>query len=489
MVPHPLDSALLRHAKQALREKRTHHLLGVGGVGMSALAAALHTRGVPCSGEDLQESETFLRLRDAGLALHSGSPRGLPGEVATLIYSPAIPADHPSRQEARRRQIPQLSRAAFLGVLSAGQRTLAVAGAHGKTTSTAALAFALRGAGASPEVFVGGSCAGLAWGVYDAGEPRAGQVPWCVCEADESDSGFLHLAPQGILLTNIEADHLDHYGSVAALHRAYRAFLRRLVPGGVLVCCAEDPWALRLAQEAAAELPLRLVRYGRSADHEVQLELRAQETNGMLLEFRHAGGATLLRTSLAGVHNALNLCGAFALGLAMRFPPEGLIRGLTRFQGVARRQEFIGRVGELSIYDDYAHHPTEIRATLEQFFATHSPPRIVVFQPHLYSRTQAFAKDFAEALRPAEEIWLTEIYPARETPLAGVSTQLIADLLRGHPSMHQVPHWRAIVTEAVRGRWPCGVLLTMGAGDITALGPEILQACTTGTTQVPHRTT
>jgi UDP-N-acetylmuramate--alanine ligase len=450
-----------------------YHFLGIGGVGMSAVAQILHRRGVRVSGSDAADSPTLRRLAAGGIAVCVGHDPGALREADAVVYTPAVPPRHPIWEEVRRLGLPRIHRAELLGALTAGLRTLAVAGTHGKTTSSAALGWALERAGWDPTIVVGGLVE-----QFGGGNVRVGGGAWCVVEADESDGSFVHLSPEAILLTNVEADHLDHHGSLENVVAAFRAFTARLAPGGVLVYCADDPAAAALARQH----PGRSLGYGAGAGAAVRVAVRGMRPGAMELELTEGAARHRLTSRLGGAHNALNLAGVFALGRAVGLPAEPLLAALAEFGGVARRQQFLGHCTPpggrpFALFDDYAHHPTEIRATLEMFLAVHGAPLTVVFQPHLYSRTAQFADAFAAALRPAAAVFVTEVYGAREQPLPGVSGRMIVERLAGHPRARFVPTWEELVPRLLGAEAPSKLLLTLGAGDITGLGPALLRAC------------
>jgi UDP-N-acetylmuramate--alanine ligase len=304
-----------------------------------------------------------------------------------------------------------------------------------------------------------------------------GGGPWLVCEADESDGSFVQLSPQAVLLTNVEADHLDFHGTLDNLHGAFRAFLARVGAGGALVFCAEDAVARQLA--SAHPGPRLAYGYADGAGGDATVRVDGQEPGGTRMTIAFAGRQHTLVSPLLGRHNALNLAGVFALGCVLGAAPARLLAGLADFRGVARRQQWVGRLplagGDLTIYDDYAHHPTEVAATLECFRAIGRDPLTVVFQPHLYSRTLQHAEAFAAALRPADRVYVTDVYRAREAPRSDVSGSLIVGHLRGHSAAHFLPDWRAFPERVRAGEVPPGLVLTLGAGDITGLGALLLQ--------------
>ncbi len=502
--PNRFPPPLTRERAPRLDPDWHYHLLGIGGVGMSALAEIMHRRGLRVSGSDVQDGPLLERLRGLGIAVRIGHPPAALDGADAVIFTPAVLPAHPIWAEVARRGLPRMHRVEALAALTARATTLAVAGTHGKTTTTAALGCALIAAGLDPTVLVGGQvpqfggsnvrAGGAQTGIVRAGRSQAGsseagrsqassgqasssnantaqadRLPWWVVEADESDGSFVYLSPRAILVTNIEADHLDHHGSLERVDAAFRAFVKRLDPvRGLLVSCADDPAAASLFH------PGRTITYGVRPSATVRVSVGEMRPGAMKLEFAQGERRWSLTSRLVGRHNALNLAGVFALTLGLDLPEEPVLEGLAGFAGVERRQQYLGQAAGLSIFDDYAHHPTEIRATLELFLGVYGPPVTVVFQPHLYSRTAHFAAQFAAALRPATRVYVTEVYGAREAPVPGVSGRLIADGLAGHAAAAFVPTWEELVPRLLAGEAPPGLLLTLGAGDITGLGPRLL---------------
>ncbi|MBI3994156.1 MAG: UDP-N-acetylmuramate--L-alanine ligase [Candidatus Lambdaproteobacteria bacterium] len=452
-----------------LNKRWRYHFLGIGGVGMSALAQVLHRRGYRISGSDIHDSESLRALSSAGIGVCVGHSAAALLEADAVVYTSAVPAAHPIWADVTRLGLPRFHRAQALGALSRGQRAAAVTGTHGKTTTSACLAFTLRQAGCDPTALIGGHVPQL-----DGANFTVGDGPWMVLEADESDGSFLQFAPDALLITNIEDDHLEHHGTQEKLQAAFADFAALLPPHGPLVACRDDVQATRLATAHGG----RVISYGRHAQADVRVEplpRRAQGADLQRVVLHHAGGRYETALRIPGLHNAVNLAGVFALATAIGLPPLDALAGLQAFQGVARRQQFIGQRGGLRIFDDYAHHPTEIRATLAAFAAATGGPITVVFQPHLYSRTARLAGEFAEALRPAARVIVTDVYAAREAPQPGVSGRLIVERLAGHPSAEFAASWREASERLLRDP-PRGVLLTMGAGDITNMGPYLLRA-------------
>jgi UDP-N-acetylmuramate--alanine ligase len=458
------NALAVKRATPRLNPQWHYHFLGIGGVGMSAVAEMMHRRGIRVSGSDTQESDLVTRLRGLGIPVTVGHTPEALGDANAVVFTPAVAPQHPIWEEVTRRGLPRLHRIEALAGLTANATTIAVSGTHGKTTTTAALGLALMAAGVDPTVLVGGQVT-----QFDGSNVRVGSGQWWVTEADESDGSFVHLSPSAILVTNIEADHLDHHGSVDEIEATFRRFLRRLdAKRGVLVACADDPAAASLFH------PGRTVTYGTAPSATVKVRVRSMRPGAMDLELTQADRTWTFTSKLVGRHNALNLAGAFAMGLALDLTETRVIQGLASFAGVERRQTYIGRAAGLEIFDDYAHHPTEIRATLELFHSVYGVPVTVVFQPHLYSRTAHFAQEFAAALQPAARVFVTDVYGAREAPMPGVSGRLITDCLAGHPHVAFVDTWQELVPRLLNGEAEPGLLLTLGAGDITGLGPRLV---------------
>jgi UDP-N-acetylmuramate--alanine ligase len=445
------------------------HFVGIGGAGMSGIARILLARGLPASGCDAKDSHTLAALAALGARVSVGHDPAHLAAADTVVASAAIRDTHPELAAARRRGLPVLPRAAALAAVMAGSTGVAVAGTHGKTTTTSMLTVALQRCGADPSFAIGG----------DLGEPgsnaHAGSGSLFVAEADESDGSFLLLSPRAAIVTNVEADHLDHYADLAAVERAFIEFARRIEPGGFLVVCADDAGARRVA--AAAGASVEVVTYGESpgADLRIDEVVAAGLTSAYSVSW-HGAALGAVRLRVPGRHNVLNSAAALTAGLALGFGFTDLADGLAGFPGARRRFEFKGTSGGVRVFDDYAHHPTEVAATLEAARAVAGDGRVVVvFQPHRYSRTAALAADFAEALGRADAVVVLEVYAAGEDPLPGVSGALVAAAVPAgravfERSMAAAP---ALVRDLARSG---DVVVTAGAGDVTLLGAEILAA-------------
>lgn len=449
---------------------RRAHLVGIGGAGMSGIARVLLGRGAVVTGSEIKQSRALAALRAAGAQVAMGQDPANVGDVDAVIVSTAIPDTNVEVVEARRRGIPVVPRAAALAELMAGTRGVAIAGTHGKTTTTSMLTVALQHCGADPSFAIGGD-------LNEAGSnAHAGSGDVFVAEADESDGSFLLLTPHCAVVTNVEADHLDHYGTPEAVTRAFEAFMERVAPSGVVVLSADDPGARALAPVARRHGP-QVILYGEAADADIRLSGLALAGNGSSAGLVSADGlAGELRLRVPGRHNARNAAGAFAAGFALGYPARGLLDGMAMFTGARRRFEPKGEAGGVRVVDDYAHHPTEIEATLRAARQIVGDGRLVaIFQPHRYSRTAFFARQLGEALGLADEVVVMEVYSAGEDPLPGVSGASVASAVPLPPAcVHYEPSWSKAADEVAARCRPGDVVLTLGAGDVTMVGPEVI---------------
>lgn len=447
------------------------HLVGVGGAGMSGIARILLARGARVSGSDAKDSGPLGALRAHGARVTVGHDAANVGDVDSVVVSSAIRPDNPELVEARRRRIPVLPRAAALAAVMAGSRGVAVAGTHGKTTTTSMLTVAVQACGEDPSFAIGGD-------LNEAGSnAHAGSGTIFVAEADESDGSFLLLSPYAAVVTNVEPDHLDHYGTAAAVEDAFRAFVGRVDPEGFLVLCVDDPGAGRLVPAARAR-GLRVLTYGEVPGADVRLA--AVRLSGLGSTFEVVArdvGLGLITVQVPGRHNALNATGALAAGLELGLPLAGLRAGLASFTGVRRRFERKGAVGGISVVDDYAHHPTEVATVLRTARPVTDGGRLIVaFQPHRYSRTAAFAGELGKALGLADAVVVMDVYGAGEDPLPGVSGASVAARVPLPPDRVVFePSWSAVAHRLVAFARPGDLVLTLGAGDVTLLGPELLR--------------
>jgi len=446
------------------------HFVGIGGAGMSGIARIMLARGVAVGGCDAKDSRALAALRARGADVVIGHDAAHADAADTVVVSSAIRADNPELVAARELGRRVLPRAAALASVMAGRRGIAIAGTAGKTTTTSMLTIAIQACGGDPSYAIGG----------DLNEPGSnahyGSGEFFVAEADESDRSFLLLAPEAAVVTNVEADHLDNYGSLDAVRAAFTTFLERLPDNGVVALGADDDGAMALAEPARAR-GLRVVTYGIAYPADVRVDdltLVGQGSRFQLVAHgRRLGEVTL---QVPGLHNAVNAAGALAIGLELGLPVTDMVRGLSDFTGARRRFELKGEVRGVRVFDDYAHHPTKLRAALTAARQVAGSGRlVVVFQPHLYSRTSYFAEQFAEVLALADLVVVMDVYAAREDPVPGVTGNLIATAVP-LPREQVVfePSWAAVPALVAHLARPGDLVLTVGAGDVTMLGPEVL---------------
>ncbi|HUQ82989.1 MAG TPA: UDP-N-acetylmuramate--L-alanine ligase [Gemmatimonadaceae bacterium] len=447
-------------------DSRPVHFVGVAGAGMSALAELFVRRGVRVTGCDSVGDPTG-DLGRLGIEVSAGHDPSHVDAARAVVVSSALPKTHPELERARSLGVPVIRRAEALGEAVSGGDLVAIAGTHGKTTTTVMTTEALHAAGRHPTGVVGGRVG--TWG----GNLRFGSDELFVVEADEYDRSFLALTPTVAVVTNVEADHLDIYADLDDIHRTFERFA---TPARTIVLCADDAGATKLKTPSTAEV----IRYGiHSPDARlVAVDVRA-EGGGSLFEVEYDDEMLgKVELSVPGLHNVLNSLAAIASGLALGVTVEAMRPGLAAFRGVERRFQRLGSAKGVEVVDDYAHHPTEIRATLAAARAAFPTRRIVAaFQPHLYSRTRDFAREFGEALAAADSVYVADIYPAREQPISGVTSELIVDSTR---KAGGAVAWQgarsSLARELARSVRDGDVVLTIGAGDITKTGPELLDA-------------
>jgi len=447
------------------------HFVGIGGAGLSGIARIMLARGITVSGSDAKESRTLDALRALGARCYVGHARSQVQDADTLVVSTAVRDDNPEVVEARERGLRLLPRSAALESVMQGRRVVAVAGTHGKTTTTSLLTVALQHCGADPSFAIGGELNESGSNAHDG----SGRI--FVAEADESDGAFLVYSPFGALVTNVEADHLDNYGTEEAYHAAFTTFLDRIDPAGFLVACVDDDGAADLAEQAR-EKGLSVTGVGESPG----ADLRAEGLSfaGSLSTFtvvdrgRRLGEVTL---RIPGRHYVLDALAALAAGLQLGFPFADLRRGLEAFSGTRRRMELKGEVDRVRVYDSYAHHPNEIAGDLQAARSLAGEGRVVVaFQPHLVSRTKIFGAAMGEALGAADEVVVMDVYVAREDPEPGVDGGLVASHVPLDPEhVHFEPSWTRTPALLVERARPGDLVLTLGAGDVTLVGPEVLE--------------
>ena len=440
------------------------HFIGVGGVGMSAVARIMVARGVPVSGSDAKDLPVMAELAAQGARIAVGYDAANVGDAQTVVAGSAIRPDNPEVEAARRAGLTVLHRSQALAATMGEDTVVTIAGTHGKSTTTSMVTVLLQGAGLDPSFAIGANVPAL--GVNAA----SGTSGIFVAEADESDGSFLNYRPRIAVVTNVEPDHLDHYGTAEAVYESFDRFTALLPAHGLLVACADDAGARALADRTRARGNTRVVLYGTSDDADVRL---FDDGPGQV-SVATAAGRHSLALQVPGRHNALNAAAAFAVALELGVDAGAAAAALANFTGAARRFELKGTARGVRVYDDYAHHPTEVRAALTAARSVAGDHKVhVLFQPHLFSRTREFASDFAEALNLADTALVLDIYPAREDPIPGVTSQLIANHLdRGGRLVPAADAVSALADAAREG----DIILTAGAGDVTAYGPQIVEA-------------
>jgi UDP-N-acetylmuramate--alanine ligase len=440
------------------------HFVGIGGVGMSAVARIMVARGVPVSGSDAKDLPVMADLAAAGARIAVGYGPANLGDAQTVVAGSAIRADNPEIVAAREAGLPVLHRSEALAATMAGDTVVTVAGTHGKSTTTSMVTVLLQGAGLDPSFAIGANVPALG---VNAAHGNSGIF---VAEADESDGSFLNYRPRIAVVTNVEPDHLDHYGTAEAVYESFDRFTALLPADGVLVACADDAGALALAQRTRTRGNTRVVLYGTSEGSDVVLH----DGGPGDVAVSTPSGRYALALQVPGRHNALNAAAAFAVALEVGVDPGAAAAALAHFSGASRRFELKGEARGVRVFDDYAHHPTEVRAALAAARSVAGNHKVhVLFQPHLFSRTREFAQEFAEALNLADTALVLDIYPAREDPIPGVTSQLIADYLdEGGRLVAPADAVSALAATAAEG----DIVLTAGAGDVTAYGPQIVEA-------------
>ena len=440
------------------------HFIGIGGAGMSGLARIALSHGITVSGSDAKDSSVVIALSALGASVATSHDSAHVDGADFVVYSTAISANNPERSRATELKIPILTRAAALAVLMSESKSVAVAGTHGKTTTSSMLAVALQACAADPSFAIGGTI------TASGSNAHRGTGEIFVAEADESDGSFTEYHPFAAIGTNVEHDHVDFFPTPESVAQAFRDFAATIKPGGFLTYCVDDPGAVVLA---GTTKNVQLISYGTSdsADlHIDQVELMTMGSSARAVW----NGKTVghIELQVPGHHNLLNAAGVLATGLKLGFGAAELLTGLATFRGTGRRFELIGTVHGVRVIDDYGHHPTEIQVTLEAARRYAADGRlIVIFQPHRYSRTQAFASAFASVLDTADRAIVLEVYAASEKPLEGVTSKLITRQMKNG---EYIPNFVEVTDSVVEMAQPGDVIITLGAGDVSSLAPIIV---------------
>jgi len=463
----------MRTAVEAIPQRV--HLVGVGGIHMSGIAQVLRARGHSVSGSDLYLTPLTEKLEAMGVTVSRGHDAANVGEAELVVYTSAAHEDNPEIIEARRRGLPTIKRAQMVARLMEGKRSIAIAGSHGKTTTSSLIAFMLWQAGRSPTFMVGGEMVGLETNAMP------GEGPDFVVEADEFDAAFLNYHPDIALVTNVEPDHLDIYGSFERLKDTFRQFLSQVKPNGYIVACRDDPALQAILRETAGDdvnLPVHVVSYGLDPSSEWLAEgISSKGVDGYTFVVKCGKQVyATFETRLPGIHNVSNALGAIAVGSILGLPLEAMRRSVAEFRGVKRRFQPVGEAGGVTVMDDYAHHPTEVRATLAAARDRFPGRRLVcLFQPHTYSRTRYLLDGFRTCFSDCDVLLVAETYAAREQPSAGMSAEELAREVR-QPRARYAGDLAQSAAAAAALLAPGDVFFTVGAGDVEKVGPMVLEA-------------
>lgn len=437
------------------------HFIGIGGSGMSGLARIAISHGIKVSGSDSSDSSVLSALRALGAEVFIGHAAENIQGADLIVFSNAIKPSNPEREAAAQLKITEITRAAALALLMSESISIAVAGTHGKTTTSSMATVALQSAGVDPSFAIGGILKS------SGSNAHRGTGKYFVAEADESDGSFVAYHPHAAIITNVEWDHVDHFASEVEVFNVFDDFVKTIT--GFLVYCADDEGAAKVAKSAK----VKTIGYGKSESAALrvdQIQLNAGGSSARVLW----NGAKIgnLELSVPGEHNVLNAAAVLAVALELGLPATALLDGLIKFHGAGRRFELKGSVSGVRVIDDYGHHPTEIKVTLEAAKRYAGGGRVlVIFQPHRYSRTKAFLNQFAETLSIADQCWLLEVYAASEQPITGVSSANIAKNMQG--AIFE-PNFLAVTEAVALAAKPGDVIITLGAGDVSSLGPLIL---------------
>lgn len=450
------------------------HFIGIGGAGMSGIALVLHERGCKTTGSDLKPSHYVRELEDAGIDITIGHEAQTIDRVdpEVVVCSTAIPETNPELIRAREKGIQVWPRAKMLSALSKGAKTIAIAGTHGKTTTSSMTATMMDRMGLDPSFLIGGVVEG-----YNT-NGKNGNSKYFVAEADESDGSFLYLAPNVVVVTNIEADHLDHYGSLEAIEQTFVKFMESVGIDGVVIVCGESPRLVELAHSTGRKVltygfdeACDYVVSGSQRGHSLAMDLQVKTPE-------HGTHAICIKAN-PGRHNMLNATAAFAVADVCDLDLDAAAEGLSQFKGVRRRFTHMGDVDGVCVVDDYGHHPTEVKATISAAKNLDFDRLVVVFQPHRYSRTRDLAGEFASAFDGVDKLYVMDVFAASETPIPGISGKTIVnEILKHDPDTDvvYVPNKRSLVQTLSEDTRPGDLLITMGAGDVTQVGPRFIDA-------------
>ncbi len=450
------------------------HLVGVGGIHMSGIATILRHRGHTVSGSDLSLSPLTSKLEQLGVTVIRGHDAANVGDAEMVVYTSAARNDNPELAEALRRGVTTIKRGEMVALLADGKQVIAIAGTHGKTTTSSLVAFMLHHAGRSPTIMLGGEMINLSTNV------APGDGPHFVVEADEYDGAFLNYRPHVALVTNIEPDHLDYYGSFETLTQTFKRFLSRVEDNGYIIACADSPALQALLPPTVRDdvtHPVHVVSYGLSPEADWtarDISRKGIDTSTFMVELRKQQWGTV-ETLLPGVHNVTNSLGAIAVGQVLGLSAQEMQSAISEFRGVRRRFELVGEAAGVTVMDDYAHHPTEVRATLAAARERFRGRRLVcLFQPHTYTRTSYLLDGFRTCFQGCDALLIAETYAAREEPSAGMSAEELAREIVA-PAAHFAGTLEESAGTTADQLVPGDVFFTIGAGDVDKVGPMVLE--------------
>ena len=440
------------------------HFIGIGGAGMSGLARISLSHGITVSGSDAKDSSVVKALQALGATIATAHAASNVDGADLVVYSTAISTSNPELMRAQELKLSILTRAAALSILMSESKSIAVAGTHGKTTTSSMMAVALQACGADPSFAIGGTI------TASGSNAHRGTGEIFVAEADESDGSFIEYHPYAAIVTNVEHDHVDFFATLADVAQAFKDFAATINKDGFLTYCADDEGARALASTVKT---CALISYGVDETCDLRLDSIELEAMGSRARAIWRGKVVgFIELQVPGHHNLLNAAAVLATGLNLGFPAPELLTGLSVFRGTGRRFELIGTVHGIRVIDDYGHHPTEIDVTLKAARRFAGDGRlIVIFQPHRYSRTKAFSAQFAKALDVADRAIVLEVYAASEKPIAGVTSRLITGAMN---QGEYIPNFIEVTDSVIDTAQPQDVIITLGAGDVSSLAPIIV---------------
>jgi UDP-N-acetylmuramate--alanine ligase len=449
---------------------RKIHFVGIGGIGMSGIAEILIDQGFRITGSVKAASDNTERMQQLGATVSIGhDAKNVEPDVDALVYSSALGLDNPEIAEAQKRKIPVIRRAEMLAEVMRLKYGIGIAGTHGKTTTTSMVSLVLMEGGVDPTVIVGGRLRGLA-----GSNARLGKGEFIVVEADEFDRSFLSITPTIAVLTTLETDHLDCYRDLEDIKSAFIQFAQKVPFYGFVVLCLDEP----ALQNIMPKIKKKIITYGLNGQADLQaVDIRHKENTSTFIVMRNGKELGEITLQIPGKHNVQNALAAIAVGLELNVPFEKVKAGVEKFTGVFRRWEVKADVNGIMVVDDYAHHPTEISVTLAGVKSGWRRRVVCVFQPHLYSRTRDFYEDFGRAFFNADVLVVTDVYPAREEPIQGITGELIANTAKefGHKNVHYVADKKAVPNFLMGIKQPGDIIITMGAGDIWKFGEAFIE--------------